>query len=167
MCCTSSCTYEIMYVLHNVQEENTMDNVITPTQGRKEFFKLIKKVNDDKQPVMVKPTKAGEKGAVVVGEDDWKAIQETLFLVNQGVDKQIKERENDEDEDFDKVVLYRLLGEVKYFKEYSQNYNVERNAVCLKYRSQSDNMLHYIEIDMDGNVLQNTTCSEVLEDEDN
>ena len=52
---------------------------------------------------MVKPTKDGEKGAVVVGEDDWKAIQETLFLINQGVDKQIKERENDEDEDFDKV----------------------------------------------------------------
>ena len=80
-----------------------MDNVVTPTQGRKEFFKLIKKVNDDKQPIMLKPTKDGEKGAVVVGEDDWKAIQKTLFLINQGVDKQIKERENDEDEDFDKV----------------------------------------------------------------
>lgn len=80
-----------------------MDNVVTPTQGRKEFFKLIKKVNEDKHPVMVKPAKEGEKGAVVIGEDDWNAIQETLFLVNQGVDKQIKERENDVDEDFDKV----------------------------------------------------------------
>lgn len=71
------------------------------------------------------------------------------------------------DKNFDKVVLYRLLGEVKYFKEYSPNYNVERNAVCLKYRSQSDNMLHYIEVDMDGNVLQNITYPEVLEDENN
>ena len=80
-----------------------MDNVVTPTQGRKEFFKLIKKVNDDKQPIMVKPTKDGEKGAVVVSEDDLNAIQETLFLIDQGVDKQIKERENDPSEDFDKI----------------------------------------------------------------
>ena len=72
-----------------------MDDVITPTQGQKEFFKLIKKVNEDKHPVVIQPTKSGEKGAVVIGEDDWKAIQETLFLVNQDVDKQIKEREND------------------------------------------------------------------------
>ena len=80
-----------------------MENVVTPTQGRNDFFKLIKKVNDDKQPIVIQPTKPGEKGAIVIGEDDWKAIQETLFLVNQGVDKQIQERENDEDEDFDKV----------------------------------------------------------------
>ena len=80
-----------------------MDNVVTPTQGRKEFFKLIKKVNVDKAPVVIKPTKDWEKGAVVIGEDDWNAIQETLFLVNQGVDKQIKEREKDNEEDFDKA----------------------------------------------------------------
>lgn len=80
-----------------------MDDVVTPTEGRKDFFKIIKQVNSEKKPVMIKPTKAGEKGAVVIGEDDWDAIQETLFLVNQGVDKQIKEREDDEEEDFDKA----------------------------------------------------------------
>lgn len=80
-----------------------MDEVVTPTQGRKDFFKIIKKVNTDKKPVIIKPTKDEEKSAVVIGEDDWKAIQETLFLVNQGVDKQIKERTHDENEDFDKV----------------------------------------------------------------
>lgn len=80
-----------------------MDNVVTPTQGRKEFFKLLKQVNEDRRPVIIHPTKAGEKGAVIISEDDWNAIQETLFLVDQGVDKQIKERENDTSEDFDKV----------------------------------------------------------------
>lgn len=35
---------------------------------------------------MIRLTKPGEKGAVVIGEDVWKAIQETLFLVNQGVE---------------------------------------------------------------------------------
>lgn len=81
-----------------------MDNVVTPTEGRKDFFKIIKQVNSDKKPLMIKPTKAGEKGAVVIGEDDWNAIQETLFLVKQGVDKQIKEREDDKEEDFDKAL---------------------------------------------------------------
>lgn len=55
-----------------------MDNVVTPTQAQKEFFKLIKKVNEDRRPILVKPTKAGEKGVVIIGEDDWKAIQEKL-----------------------------------------------------------------------------------------
>ncbi|MGM1014743.1 hypothetical protein [Limosilactobacillus fermentum] len=49
------------------------------------------------------PTKADEKSVVVIGEDDWKAIQETLFLVNHGVDKQINERENEPLDDFDDV----------------------------------------------------------------
>ena len=52
---------------------------------------------------MIKPTRADEKSVVVIGEDDWKAIQETLFLVNHGVDKQIKERENEPLDDFDDV----------------------------------------------------------------
>lgn len=80
-----------------------MDNVVTPTQARRNLFNIIKAVNRDKEPVTIKPTKAKEKGAVLISEDDWNAIQETLFLVNQGVDKQIKERENDEEEDFDQV----------------------------------------------------------------
>lgn len=71
------------------------------------------------------------------------------------------------DEDFDVAVLYRLLGEVKYFKEYSPNYNLERNAVCLKYKSKSDDKFHYIEIDMNGNIQQNIICDEETEDEDN
>lgn len=52
-----------------------MDNVVTPTQGWKEFFKLINKVNEDKQPVMVKPTKEGEKGA----RHDFKKIKGTYL----------------------------------------------------------------------------------------
>ena len=32
-----------------------------------------------------------------------KAVKETLLLINQGVAEQIKKRENDEEEDFDRV----------------------------------------------------------------
>lgn len=37
-----------------------MNNIVTPTQGRKEFFKLIKQVNENKKPIIVKPIKNGE-----------------------------------------------------------------------------------------------------------
>ena len=62
------------------------------------------------------------------------------------------------DEDFDNVVLYRLQGEAKYFKEYSPNYNIERNTICLKYLSKQDDMCHFIEIGMDGSVVRNIVC---------
>jgi antitoxin YefM len=80
-----------------------MDQIVTPTQARKDLFKIIKRINENNEPVVIKPTKADEKSVVVIGEDDWKAIQETLFLVNHGVDKQIKERENEPLDDFDDV----------------------------------------------------------------
>ena len=80
-----------------------MDSVVNPTQGRKDSFKIVKEVNANKKPVMIKPTKSEEKGVVIIGEDNYNAIQETLFLANQGVDKQIRERENDDVEDFGKA----------------------------------------------------------------
>ena len=57
-----------------------MNNIVTPTQGRKEFFKLIKQVNENKKPIIVKPIKNGEKSAVVIGEDDQNAIQKALDI---------------------------------------------------------------------------------------
>ena len=49
-----------------------MNNIVTPTQGRKEFFKLIKQVNENKKPIIVKPIKNGE--------DDQNAIQKALDI---------------------------------------------------------------------------------------
>ena len=57
-----------------------MNNIVTPTQGRKEFFKLIKQVNENKKPIIVKPIKNGEKSAVVIGEDDQNAIKKALDI---------------------------------------------------------------------------------------
>lgn len=31
-----------------------MDDVVNPTQGRKDFFKIIKEVNANKKPVIIK-----------------------------------------------------------------------------------------------------------------
>ena len=52
-----------------------MDQIVTPTQARKDLFKIIKRINENNEPVVIKPTKADEKSVVVIGEDDWKAIQ--------------------------------------------------------------------------------------------
>lgn len=36
-------------------------------------------------------------------KNNWDTFKETLFLLNQGIDKQIKELKNDEEEGFDQV----------------------------------------------------------------
>lgn len=80
-----------------------MKNIYTPTTARKNLFMLIKQANAERKPIRIEPTKEGEKGVVIIGEDDWDAIQETLFLIENGVDKQIREREKDDEEDFKQV----------------------------------------------------------------
>ena len=53
-------------------------NAVTATQARANLFKIMTFVNDNSQPL----TRINSKGknAVLVGEDDWNAIQETLYL---------------------------------------------------------------------------------------
>jgi antitoxin YefM len=47
------------------------------TNARQNLFGLIEKVNSDHEPVLI----TGKKGsAVLVSEEDWRAIEETLFL---------------------------------------------------------------------------------------
>ncbi len=80
-----------------------MTKIYTPTQARQNLYQILKNVNSDRKPVLISPTKKGDKGAVVIGEEDWEAIQETLFLVNSGVAQKVKDRENDPVEDFDEM----------------------------------------------------------------
>ncbi len=50
---------------------------ISATSARANLYHLIDQVNDDAEPVTI----TGQRGnAVLVGESDWRAIQETLFL---------------------------------------------------------------------------------------
>lgn len=74
----------------------SMDQIYTPTEARKNIFKILKDVNQNNEPIIIKSQRSGDKDAVVIGEDDWHAIKETLFLINNGVDKQVKEREQDD-----------------------------------------------------------------------
>ena len=52
---------------------------ISATEARKSLYKLVDEVQESHEPVQI----TGKRGnAVLVGEDDWRAVQETLFLVS-------------------------------------------------------------------------------------
>lgn len=52
---------------------------ISATEARKRLYKLIDDIADSHEPVQI----TGKRGsAVLVGEDDWRAVQETLHLVS-------------------------------------------------------------------------------------
>ncbi len=47
------------------------------TNARKNLFRLIEQVNADHEPVII----SGKRGsAVLIGEEDWRAIEETIHL---------------------------------------------------------------------------------------
>ena len=48
------------------------------TNARKDFYRLVERVNEDGTPVTL--TNSRGKNAVLIGEDDWNAISETLYL---------------------------------------------------------------------------------------
>ena len=52
---------------------------ITATEARKRLYKLLDDVSDSHEPIQI----TGKRGsAVLVSEDDWRAVQETLHLVS-------------------------------------------------------------------------------------
>ncbi|WIK83964.1 type II toxin-antitoxin system Phd/YefM family antitoxin [Pseudoglutamicibacter albus] len=52
---------------------------VNATSARNNLYRLIDQVNDESEPVTI----TGQRGnAVLVGEEDWRAIQETLFLAS-------------------------------------------------------------------------------------
>lgn len=53
---------------------------VTATAARKNIYKLIASVNENCAPIAITTSKG--KGAVLIGEDEWAAIEETLYLNN-------------------------------------------------------------------------------------
>jgi len=52
---------------------------ITATEARKQLYKLVDDVQESHEPVQI----TGKRGsAVLVSESDWRAVQETLYLVS-------------------------------------------------------------------------------------
>lgn len=56
-----------------------MTSSITATEARKSLYRLIDEVSESHEPVQI----TGKRGsAMLVSEDDWRAVQETLHLVS-------------------------------------------------------------------------------------
>ena len=53
---------------------------ITATKARENISPLIQDVNVNSTPVTITNTRG--KNAVLIGEEDWKAIEETLYLMS-------------------------------------------------------------------------------------
>ena len=53
-------------------------NAMNVTQARANLFQLIANVNFNSEPITLTNNKG--KNAVLIGEDDWNAIQETVYL---------------------------------------------------------------------------------------
>jgi antitoxin YefM len=62
---------------------------VSATEARKQLYKLVDEVQDSHEPVQI----TGKRGnAVLVGEDDWRAVQETLHLLSiPGMRESIRE----------------------------------------------------------------------------
>lgn len=52
--------------------------VINVTNARKNLYKLISDVNINAEPITI--INNNGKNAVLISEDDWKAIEETIYL---------------------------------------------------------------------------------------
>jgi prevent-host-death family protein len=62
---------------------------ITATEARKLLYKLLDEVADSHEPVQI----TGKRGnAVLLAEEDWRAVQETLYLLSvPGMRESIRE----------------------------------------------------------------------------
>jgi prevent-host-death family protein len=61
----------------HLREEVVFMTTITATEARKNLYRLLDEANASHDPIHI----AGKRGgAILISEDDWSAIQETLYL---------------------------------------------------------------------------------------
>jgi prevent-host-death family protein len=75
---------------------------LSATEARAKLFRLIDEIADSHQPVLITGKRAN---AVLVSEDDWRAIEETLYLLSiPGMRDSIIEGLNTPLEECDEVI---------------------------------------------------------------
>jgi antitoxin YefM len=52
---------------------------LTVTKARKMLFSLLDEANSSHEPILIEGKRGG---AVLIGQEDWSAIEETLFLTS-------------------------------------------------------------------------------------
>ncbi len=85
-----------------MQNQNMPNStIISVTEARQRLFGLVDQVNESHEPVTI----TGKRGnAILVSEEDWRAIQETLYLksipgvwesIEEGMKESIEECSDD------------------------------------------------------------------------
>ena len=69
--------------------------VINPSTAQENFYKLLKEVNENHTEIEI-ISERSDNNAVLIGLDDWRAIQETLFLEQTGTLDVVRKREKDD-----------------------------------------------------------------------
>jgi len=72
-----SLTYAKKYAIFKAKGDDVMTS-ISITKARANLYKTVSDVNEYSEPITI--TNNRGKNAVLVSEDDWLAIQETLYL---------------------------------------------------------------------------------------
>jgi prevent-host-death family protein len=54
-------------------------NTITATEARKRLYRILDEVSESHEPIHISSKRSK---AVLVSEDDWRSIQETLYLLS-------------------------------------------------------------------------------------
>jgi antitoxin YefM len=76
---------------------------LTATQARKEIYRLLDEASETHEPIQITGKRSN---AVLVSEDDWRSIQETLYLtsipgmaesIKKGMDTPLEETEDELD----------------------------------------------------------------------
>lgn len=68
----------------------------TPTNARKNFYLILKDINQKNEPVTITPTNGNEdEAAIIISKKDWDSIAETLYLENTGTLANVHNREDD------------------------------------------------------------------------
>ncbi len=60
----------------NIIHSNVM-KTLTATQARKEIYRLLDETSETHEPIQITGKRSN---AVLISEDDWRSIQETLYL---------------------------------------------------------------------------------------
>jgi prevent-host-death family protein len=77
-----------------------MQRMVNPTQARKDFYKIIRSVNEDSTPIEING-RSEEDSAVIMSSKDYRALQETLYLMNDGTLNKVHKAAKDDSGDLD------------------------------------------------------------------
>ncbi|MBO1198534.1 type II toxin-antitoxin system Phd/YefM family antitoxin [Staphylococcus simiae] len=69
-------------------------NITTSADARKGFYQLLKDVNNNHEPVFINGENK-ENNAVIISQEVWNSIQETVYLEVTGTMNKVREREKD------------------------------------------------------------------------